>query len=191
MVGEKPSEENKKIETKTDNVKITKASDLFSELAIEILNFRIQKNELNHRRYLAMSTWLDNAGYTNAAKLWKENSNDENKHSFLARQILISLGIYSDVKAVDAIENDFKDLPDIIRKTYFNKIEVADKCKTYAKDSLNKGDTLANQYSLEYLNEIIGELGEFQTLIDKLEAFGEDKIAIRFLEADIAEQLEG
>lgn len=183
-----------RIETEKDkpvnSTKVT-ASGLFSNIAIEILNFRIQKNELNYRRYLAMSTWLDNVGYTNASKLWKENSDDEAKHSLLARNILVSLGVYPEIKAVDAIDNDFKGLPDIIRKTYYNKIEVATKCKEYCKKSIEQGDALANQYSLEYLNEVIGELGEFQTLLDKLETFGEDKIALRLLEADIAEQLEG
>ena len=41
---------------------------------LKLLNYRINQEEYSSRIYYAMSVWLDNAGYTSAAQLWKAYS---------------------------------------------------------------------------------------------------------------------
>jgi hypothetical protein len=44
---------------------------MIDDSCISFLNYRVQQEEYSSRIYLAMSMWLNNNGYLNAAKTWK------------------------------------------------------------------------------------------------------------------------
>lgn len=52
-----------------------------------------EQEENSARLYEAMSLWLDNSGYVNAAKAWKKDAEGEWEHAQWAKDFLLDMGI--------------------------------------------------------------------------------------------------
>lgn len=165
----------------------TKTSNpLLEEPCIEYLNYRIQQEEYSARIYLSMSMWLNNKGYSGAASLWKTYSDEEMKHADIARKYLLSFGIQPLTPRLDSPKQDFSGLPEIIQMSFEHEIEVSAQIKTMADHALEYGDHMLYELCLAYLKEQVEEHDKTQTWVDKLEAFGTDKIALRLLDNEMA-----
>ena len=156
---------------------------------IEHLNYRIQQEDYSTRVYLAMSMWLNNMGYLNSAKLWKKYSDEEQAHANWAREYLLNLGIQPETRMLEAPMESFKGLPEIIRLSYDHEVEITMQVKELADHALKMGNHMLYELALKYNHEQNEELGKLQDLIDQLEAFGEDKIAMRLLDHEIKDYL--
>lgn len=169
-----------KTKNKTENPFATKE-------CIDILNFRIEQEEQSSRLYHAMSVWLNDNGFMGAAKAWQTDADGEMVHAGWAKEFLLDMGIQPKIPALKEPEQKFMGLPDIIRKSYAHEIVVTKQCTDLATHAMKYGNHLLYQLAIKYLNEQQEELGKIQTLIDKLEAFGEDKIALRLLDNELGE----
>ena len=151
----------------------------------DLVNFRIQQEELSSRLYLAMSKWLMFNGYAGASKLWKKYSDEEQAHADKAKDMLLAFGIQPDTPALAKPPQTFQGLPDIIRKSYDHEMEVTNQCQELTKAAMNEGNFMVMELGLWYSKEQVEELDKMQTFLDKLEAFGEDKIAMRLLDEEM------
>lgn len=158
---------------------------LIEEHCIKYLNYRIQQEELSSRIYLSMSMWLNNEGYTGAAALWKKYSDEEMGHANWSREYLLAMGVTPETPALEAQPTSYAGLPEIIRKSYEHEIEVTKQIKTMATETLKKGDHMLYELCLRYLKEQVEEHDKTQTWVDKLAAFGEDKVALRLLDNEM------
>lgn len=156
-----------------------------SDAVVKILNYRIEQEEISSRLYHSMSLWLNDNGYMGAAKQWQNDADDEMKHAQWAKEYLLDMGILPSLPALPKPKQDFTGLPDIIRQSYDHEIVVTTQCNDLAKEAMRLGDNLLYQLANRFLQEQQEELGKVQTLIDKLEAFGEDKIAMRLLDDEL------
>lgn len=162
---------------------------LLSDHCVEYLNYRIQQEEYSSRIYLAMSMWLDDNGYVNAAKLWKKYSDEEMGHSNDARTYLLSMGVQPTTPSLEEPTQTFMGLPEIIRQSYQHEIDITTQIKDLASESFSMGDHMLYQLALAYLKEQVEEHNKMQNWMDQLEAFGEDKIAMRLLDHEIKDYL--
>lgn len=160
-------------------------SKLLSKSMLELLNYRIEQEEFSSRIYLAMSMWLNNNGYIGSASKWLEYSQEELKHANWSREYLLSFGVTPKTPALKEPPQSFTGLPDIIKQSFQHEIEVTEQCKELADKSFKDGDHMLYQLALIYLKEQVEEMDKTQTLMDKLEAFGEDKIAMRLLDNEL------
>lgn len=156
-----------------------------TESVISILNYRIQQEEQSSRLYHAMSIWLDDNGYMGAAKKWQKDSEDEMTHANWAKEYLLDMGIQPKIPALKEPVQNFKDLCDVINQSYDHEVVVTQQCNDLANQALKSADNLLYQLANKFLQEQQEELGKLQTLIDKLETFGEDKIALRLLDNEL------
>jgi len=159
---------------------------LISEHCVDYLNFRIQQEEYSARIYLAMSMWLDNEGYKGASSLWRKYSNEEMTHAEWSRTYLLSFGIQPVTPRLDQPTQSFKGLPEIIEMTFDHEIEVSAQIKKMADEAFKKGDHMLYELTLKYLKEQVEEHDKTQTWMDKLKAFGTDKLAMRFMDNEMA-----
>lgn len=164
-------------------------NELLSDDCVEYLNFRVQQEEYSGRIYLAMSMWLDNNGYVNAAKLWRRYSNEEMSHSDIARTYLLSMGVQPTTPVLESPEQNFTGLPEIIEKSYDHEIVVTKQIKELATDAMSKGDHMLYEFALAYLKEQVEEHNKMQNWVDQLNAFGTDKIAMRLLDHEMKDYL--
>jgi ferritin len=156
-----------------------------TQTVIDALNYRIEQEEYSSRIYHAMSMWLNDNGYMGAAKAWQSDSDDEMKHATWAKEYLLDMGIQPKIPALKEPPQTFTGLPDVIRQSYTHEIDITNQCNALANKALSTSDNLLYQLANKFLQEQQEELGKLQTLLDKLEAFGEDKIAIRLLDNEL------
>lgn len=166
-----------------------KHNPLISEPCINYLNYRIEQEEYSGRIYLAMSMWLNDNGYLNAAKLWKKYSDEEMKHADDAREYLLAMGVQPLTPKLEAPGQNFSGLPEIIQKSYEHEIEVTTQIKDLSTHALKMGDHMLYQLGLNYLKEQVEEHGKMQDLMDQIEAFGTDKVAMRLFDHELKDYL--
>lgn len=150
-----------------------------------LLQYRIQQETQSSRIYRAMSEWLLLNGYTGAAKLWKDYSDEELTHADWAYKQLSDLNILPIVPELDQPQTEFKGLPQIIALSYDHEVKITDQVKDFAKQCLNDGDFLNFPLAQRYCNEQVDEMAKTQLWIDKLNSFGTDAIALRLLDNEM------
>jgi ferritin len=160
---------------------------LIDEHCIKNLQYRIQQEEESSRLYLAMSVWLNNEGYIGAAKLWRKYADEELSHADWARDYLLAMGVNPETPVLAAQPKTFDGLPAIIRASYEHEIVVTKQIKVMATGALKEGDHMLYELCLRYLKEQVEEHDKTQTWLDKLTAFGEDKIALRMLDEEMGD----
>lgn len=166
-----------------------KHNPLITEECIEYLNYRIEQEEYSARIYLAMSMWLEDNGYLNAGKLWKKYSDEEMLHANDARTYLLAMGVQPSTPKLDAPNESFTGLPEIIELSYEHEIEVTTQIKDLSTHALKMNDHMLYQLGLAYLKEQVEEHGKMQDLMDQLDAFGTDKIAMRLFDHELKDYL--
>lgn len=154
---------------------------------IELLQFRIQQELQSSYIYKQMSVWLDNKGYSNSAKLWNKYSLEEKNHAEWSIDYLLSFGITPEMRKLESPLCDFKCLCDVIKATFDHETLITKQCNDLAIKALEHSDHNLYTLALKYCSEQIEEMNRSQNLIDQLEAFGEDKIALRLLDNYIGE----
>ena len=166
-----------------------KHNPLITEECIGYLNYRIEQEEYSARIYLAMSMWLEDNGYLNAGKLWRKYSNEEMLHANDAREYLLAMGVQPSTPKLDAPNESFTGLPEIIELSYEHEIEVTTQIKDLSSHALKMNDHMLYQLGLAYLKEQVEEHGKMQDLMDQLDAFGTDKIAMRLFDHELKDYL--
>ena len=154
---------------------------------IDLLQMRIQHEEGNNKKYTAMSNWLNLNGYLGAAKLWKKYSEDELTHKDWAVQYLLNLNILPIEPQEDQPKTDFKGLSNIIALSYQVEMTTTEECNELAKACLTESDMMTFTLAQKYVAEQIEEISKIQTWIDRLNSFGDDKIALRLLDNEMGE----
>lgn len=169
---------------------VTKSKNpLLTDDCLKMLNYRIEQEDYSSRIYLAMSMWLDDKGYVNAAKLWRKYSDEERGHADMAREYLLDLGIRPNTPLLNQPVQEYSGLPQIIRDSYDHEVDITNQCKELASHAMKVGDHMLYQLAGTYLKEQIEEVGKAQNWIDQLESFGEDQIAMRLLDHEMKDYL--
>jgi ferritin len=150
-----------------------------------LLNYRIEQEEYSSRIYLAMSMWLTDNGYLGAGKLWRKYSDEEMSHAEKAREILLQFGHQPETPSLTKPPQTFTGLPDIIRKSYDHEMEITNQCAELTKAAMSEGNYMVMELGLWYSKEQAEEIGKMVDWMDRLEAFGEDKMALRFLDNEM------
>lgn len=156
-----------------------------NEEMIKLLNFRISQEEYSSRLYFAMSVWLNFKGYAGAAKLWKKYSEEEQNHANWAYTYLLDLNSKPVVPGLEQPPVDFKSFLHIIVASKQHEIKVTTQCQELAKAAQQIGDYQTLELAQRYLTEQVEELAKIQYWIDRLDAFGTDKIALRLLDNEM------
>lgn len=174
------------MKTNIDKAPTAGKNPLIDESCISYLNYRIQQEEYSGRVYLSMSMWLTNNGYLNAGKIWKKYAQEENKHADMAREYLLNMGVQPATPPLEQPTENYAGFPDIIRRTHQHEIDVTMQIKDLADHALKDGSHMLYELALQYMKEQNEEMGKTQDLVDQLEAFGEDKVALRLFDHDLS-----
>jgi ferritin len=173
------------VKTNIKKSSTTGKNPLIDDSCISFLNYRVQQEDQSARIYLAMSLWLDNNGYVNAAKLWKKYSDEERGHADIARQYLLNMGVQPATPSLEQPAETYTGLPDIIYQSFDHEVEITKQCSDLATHAMKDGSHMLYELALHYLKEQNEEHGKMQNWVDQLKAFGEDKIAMRLLDHEI------
>lgn len=166
-----------------DNSLVNKTNEpIISQRIIDLLNFRIQREELSARKYLAMYMWLEDKAYMNSAKIWKKNYEEEREHANWAREYLLSLDIRPHTPSLEQVPEEFESLGDIIRVSLEHEIQITKECQELAKACMEEGDFLTYTLAHKYVSEQVEELKKSYDMKNLLEIYGEEKLSLALLD---------
>ena len=151
---------------------------LISESLIKLLYYRIEQEEYSSRIYLAFSMYLNNKGYTGAAKLFKKYSDEELIHADKAREFLLDMGIQPMTPKLEMPEQNPLGLPDIINKTFEHEAEITRQCTDLYKAAAEEGNVMLMHLALWYCGEQQEEMGKAQNWVDKISIYGTEPLAL-------------
>lgn len=157
----------------------------FAKNCIDILNLRIEQEEYSSRFYEAMSLWLNNNGYVGAAKAWKKDAEGEMEHAQWAKDFLLDMGVTPTLFSLSEPPHEYTGLPDVIRQSFDHEVKITQQCNELANYAFLNGNHLLYQLAIKYMQEQQEEMGKVQTYVDKLTAFGEDKVAMKLFDTEL------
>jgi len=137
--------------------------------------------------YLAMASWCEITGYVGAASFFYAQSEEERIHMLKFIHYLNNIGGTAVIPATKSPANAFKSLESIIRialnneqivtKAIYNLVETAQKEKDYSTHSFLDW----------FVNEQVEEEKKFETILQKFDLIGRDKLAINEIDKILAE----
>lgn len=137
-----------------------------NEEAIALLNYRIQQEQYTSKVYEQMSLFLQNESYLQSAKVWKKFSEEELEHANLAKEYLMSFNVMPELMTIEEPMNDFKDLVDIIQKTYDLEVKTTEQVKDLSDKAFELKDWSLFSLSQKYTIFQIEGMDEANTLMD-------------------------
>lgn len=176
-----------KISEKKETAKVTTSTQIISQRIIDLLNQRIQREELSARIYLAMHVWLEDKAYMNSAKIWRKNYEEELSHAQWARDYLLSLDIKPKTPPLEQVPEEYESLGDVIRKSLEHEILITQECQALAKACMEEGDFLTYTLAHKYVAEQKEELERSFNMANLLEIYGEDKLSLALLDTKFLE----
>jgi len=167
-----------------------KNNPLINEKSIELLQFRLYREEMSVRLYYAMSIWLDSEGYSNASKLWKHYSDEEVEHISKVNEYLLAVNVKPEIKSLEKPKNNYKDLVEVVEDTYSFMLEISDELKKLATHALKENDHMLYGLAQWFLAEQIPAYKQYTNWLSQIATFSKDKIALRLLDDAMGEELE-
>jgi len=139
---------------------------LLNDKVVETLNYRIQQEEHSSRIYEQLSLWLNNKGYLNFAKLFKNYSNEELVHAGFSKSYLLDYGLTPCLQSLPSPEMEVDDLLDVLEAAYDHELIVTKQCEDLATLALKEGNHVLYQLALRYCSEQQEEIGKSITNLD-------------------------
>jgi len=153
---------------------------------IELINYRINFEEYSSRLYYAMSVWLDNEGY-NSSSLWKKYAEEELVHAKKAYDFLLSFSIMPDIRTIQSVDTEFKDLPSIIKRSYEHELIITKQCEELALAGQTTGNFMVFDLGMWYVHEQIEEIEKVDHLCNLLKTFYDgSKVSLQLLDKEIS-----
>lgn len=133
---------------------------------IDLLNYRIQQEQLSSKIYEQMAAYLDNESYRNSAEVWRKFSKEELTHAEWAKEYLLSFNIMPELMQIDEPPNDFNGLLDIIQRTFNHEVLVTEQCLALTKKAFEIQDFTLFELGLKYNKEQKEEMDKVYNLVD-------------------------
>jgi ferritin len=154
-----------------------------------LINQQIQKELTNSLVYLAMSNWFNYNGWFGGSKLYKTYSDDEIIHRDKFIKYMLDMDSMPIIPSstFDTIVNDFKDVKEILQKSYDREISTTDSIKSIKEVAFTEKDFVTADFLDWFLLEQIEELNKTQALLDRIDMMEKYNTPLYHLDKDMEE----
>lgn len=139
---------------------------LITKKVVDLLVYRIQQEEDSSRLYEQMSLFLNNKGYINTAKLYKQLANEEKNHAQWAKDYLLSFDVVPQLEDLEKQDITYNTLKDVLDQSLAHETKIALQCNELAQEALKMNDFMLFSLAQKYNYEQIEEVGRQQDLVD-------------------------
>jgi len=136
--------------------------------------------------YIAMGSWCERAGYDGSAAFFFEQANEENTHMLKFIHYLDNAGVEAIIPAIDKPQDRFDTLESTfqaglkseqtVTKLIYNLVDMAEKEK----------DRATYSFLQWFVSEQTEEETLFETILQKFEIVGRDKLAVYQIDQSLA-----
>ena len=155
-----------------------------------VLNNQIALEANASNSYLSMASWCEITGYEGGSSFFYAQSDEERTHMLKIVHYLNNLGVQAIIPSTKLPASNFKSLESIL-KTALNSEQLVTAAIHKMVEIAQKDKDHSTSVFLEwFVNEQVQEETKFETLIQKFDLIGRDKLAIneidKLLAADAA-----
>lgn len=144
----------------------------------KLLNDQISLEATASSTYLAMASWCATTGYEGSAAFFYLQAEEERQHMLKFIHYLNDLGVLATISGTKPPTSNFKSLEAII-KTALNNEQIVTKAIHNIVETAQKEKDHSTYAFLEwFVNEQVEEEKKFETILQKFDLIGRDKLAI-------------
>jgi ferritin len=153
-----------------------------------VLNSQIELEANASNSYMAMASWCEVTGYDGGAGFFYAQSNEERTHMLKIVHYMNSLGIPATIPATKLPSAKFQSLESTLKAALKNEQTVTAAIHKMVEIAQKDKDHSTYAFLEWFVNEQVQEETKFETLLQKFELIGRDKIAINEIDKILASQ---
>ncbi|QUC63908.1 ferritin [Nitrosopumilus sp. K4] len=150
------------------------------------LNDQIALEANASNTYLAMASWCEVTGYDGGASFFYAQSDEERTHMLKVVHYLNDLGIPATIPAIKAPSGNYKSLETTLKTSLKNEQVVTAAIHKMVEIAQKDKDHSTYAFLEWFVNEQVQEETKFETLLQKFELIGRDKLAINEIDKILA-----
>ena len=138
--------------------------------------------------YLAMASWCEVTGYEGASGFFYAQSDEERTHMLKIVHYLNDMGANSIIPATKSPTASYKSLESIIKTALKNEQAVTAAIHKMVEIAQKDKDHSTYAFLEWFVNEQVQEETKFETILQKFDLIGRDKLAINEIDKILANQ---
>jgi len=154
------------------------------------LNDQVTLEASASNNYLAMASWCEVIGYQGAANYFYVQSDEERTHMLKVVHYLNALGAVATIPAIKSPVISYKSLEGLIKTALKNEQTVTAAIHKMVEIAQKEKDHSTYAFLEWFVNEQVQEETKFETILQKFDLLGRDKLGIneidKFLAVDAA-----
>ena len=136
--------------------------------------------------YLAMASWCEVTGYQGSANYFYMQSDEERTHMLKIIHYLNDMGAVASISAIKAPAGSYKSLEGLIKTALKNEQAVTKAIHTMVDIAQKEKDHSTYAFLEWFVNEQVQEETKFETILQKFDLIGRDKLAINEIDKLLA-----
>ena len=150
------------------------------------LNDQIALEAAASNSYLAMASWCEVTGYQGGADYFYAQSDEEKTHMLKIIHYLNDIGATATIPAVKAPASSYKSLEGIVKTALKNEQSVTKAIHKMVELSHKEKDHCTYAFLEWFVNEQVQEETKFETILQKFDLLGRDKLGINEVDKFLA-----
>ncbi|MFQ5476725.1 MAG: ferritin, partial [Nitrosopumilus sp.] len=150
------------------------------------LNDQIALEGSASNSYLAMASWCEVTGYQGGASYFYAQSDEEKTHMLKIIHYLNDVGATATIPAIKAPVSSYKSLEGLIKTALKNEQTVTKAIHKMVEIAQKEKDHSTYAFLEWFVNEQVQEETKFETLLQKFDLLGRDKLGINELDKVLA-----
>jgi ferritin len=138
--------------------------------------------------YLAMASWCEVTGYDGGASYFYAQSDEERTHMLKIIHYLNDVGAPATIPAIKAPVASYKSLETMIKTALKSEQTVTAAVHKMAEIAQKEKDHSTYAFLEWFVNEQVQEETKFETILQKFDLIGRDKLAINEIDKFLAAQ---
>jgi ferritin len=136
--------------------------------------------------YIAMGSWCERIGYDGSAAFFFEQANEENTHMLKFIHYLNNAGAEAIIPAIEKPQDKFDSLESTFQAGLKSEQTVTKLINNLVDMAEKEKDRATYSFLQWFVSEQIEEETLFQTILQKFEILGRDKLAVYQLDQSLA-----
>lgn len=150
------------------------------------LNDQVALEASASNSYLAMASWCEVTGYQGAADYFYAQSDEERTHMLKIVHYLNDMGATATIPATKAPTTSYKSLEGLIKTALKSEQTVTKAIHKMVEITQKEKDHSTYAFLEWFVNEQVQEETKFETILQKFDLLGRDKLAIHEIDKILA-----
>ncbi len=150
------------------------------------LNDQIALEADASNKYLSMASWCEITGYGGGSAYFYAQSDEERTHMLKIVHYLNDIGVSAIIPAISAPMSSYKSLEETIKIALKSEQNVTQAINKIVEIAQREGDHATYVFLEWFVTEQLHEETKFETLLQKFDLIGRDKLAINEIDKIMA-----